>query len=191
MALSTYESVARMQLIPHAFLAAATFAAHRWSQGQLDASYAASGHPVDYFTGQTGFDATALKSYYAAMLDKGTLDVYWTTQFIDFGFIAATFCMGLLFCTFVSRLAREDSWGRRLGLLAGMSVSAGAISDAIENLWSFVMLSNPLDFADWLAIPYSSFAVLKFILIALGMALLIASIALAIVGRVFGKEKIG
>ena len=40
--------------------------------------------------------------------------------------------------------------------------------DVLENAVSFVMLSGPTDFANWLIVPYSSFAVAKFAIYAIG-----------------------
>ena len=100
-------------------------------------------------------------------------------------------CIGVFVCTLISRASRDDSWGRRVGLLAGLCALTGAVSDAIENGWSFVMLANPTDFADWLAIPYSGFASLKFTLITLAMVGLIISVALAVIGRLTGKSNLG
>lgn len=191
MPLSLFRSISKLHPLIHFILAVGSFLGFRWIQTRLDASYAASKHPVDYLTGQTGFDAEKIKGYYAAMSDFGTLDIYWITQIIDFGFILAMLCMGLFVCTFISRLGRYASWSRFCGLLAGVSIALGAISDAIENLWSFVMLADPQGFSNWLAFPYSGFAVLKFALITLGMGLLIATIILAMVGRLLNKPRIG
>ena len=186
-----FRTISDMPLIPHIGLAALTFVGFRWVQGVLDASYAASRHPVDFFTGQTRFSGEAVKEYYAVMQDFGTLDVYWRTQLIDFGFITSIICLGLFFCTLVSRLGRDGSWARKVGLFAGMAAVAGAVCDALENAISFVMLSAPQDFPNWLALPYSGFAAVKFGLITLAMVLLIACIASAAVGRLIGKPVIG
>ena len=145
---------------------------------------------MDYFTGQTRFSGETVKGYYATMQEAGTLDVYWQTQLIDFGFIAAIFSMGLFFCTLLSRLGREGSWARTLGLLAGLSAMAGACCDALENLVSFVMLSAPQDFPNWIALPYSGFAALKFGLITLAMALLIGCILLALLGKAMKRPNL-
>ena len=67
----------------------------------------------------------------------------------------------------------------------------GALSDAIENGWSFIMLANPTDFANWLAIPYSGFASLKFALITLAMLCLLISAVLTVIGRLTGKSNLG
>ena len=60
------------------------------SQALLDGFYARSGYPVPYYVGQLSFSAARLQGWYGDMLDRGTLGVYWQTQFVDFGFIAAT-----------------------------------------------------------------------------------------------------
>ena len=191
MILSPLHRVLSLPLIAHAVCAVATVFGFQWVKGKLDASYAASNHPVDYATGQTSFSGETIKGYYATMQEAGTLDVYWQTQFIDFGFILAIACMGLFVATLVARLGRPNSWARRLGLFAGAAALLGALCDAIENGWSFVMLSNPTDFADWLAFPYSAFASAKFAMIAFAMFALLASLLVAIIGRAAKKPKLG
>ncbi|HMQ58763.1 MAG TPA: hypothetical protein PKE65_09460 [Rhizobiaceae bacterium] len=171
--------------------ATATLAAFQATKSVLDASYAASKHPVDYATGQTTFSGPRIKEYYATMLDAGTLDIYRMTQLIDFGFIAAMACMGLFVCSLIARIGRDGSWARRIGFWAAGAIVLGALSDAIENAWSFVMLANPTGFADWLALPYSGFASAKFALITLGMVLTIASLLTGLAGRLAGKPQIG
>lgn len=161
------------------------------AKGYLDASYMASNHPVDYATGQTGFDGTLIKGYYAHMQKMGTLGVYWTTQFIDFSFIAGMFSMGLFALSGIARLARPASVGRKAGLMASAALMTGAVSDVIENLISFVMLAMPNDFPDWIALPYSAFAVVKFALVTTGMLLGATTILLIIVARLFSKPKLG
>lgn len=163
-----------------------SFGWFQWIKGRLDASYAASNHPVDYATGQTAFDGPTIKGYYQTMIDAGTLDIYWQTQLIDFGFILGLFLMGLFAGTLIARFAKAGGWARRVALIAGGSIMFGALCDAIENLISFVMLSNPTDFADWIALPYSTFAVVKFICIAAGMFGLIGAVLLLIVEKIRG-----
>lgn len=157
----------------------------------LDASYAASGHPVDYAAGQLAFAGDTIKEYYAKMLASGTLDIYWKTQFIDFAFISAVFCLGWFFCTAVARLGRSGSWGWHAGIIAAVSAMGGAVSDAAENLLSFVMLSNPSGFPNWIAFIYSSFAAVKFTLITAAMGTVVLSFALICVGRLLRRPWIG
>ena len=191
MFLKALNRVTSLPLWAHAAAAVATVAGFQWIKGRLDASYAASRHPVDYAVGQTAFSGERIKGWYAQMQNTGTLDVYWTTQVIDYGFILAMACMGLFVCTFLARFSRSGSWGRRIGLLAGGAVVLGAVCDAIENAWSFVMLADPAGFANWLAVPYSGFASLKFALIALGMVATIGGLAAGAVGHMLKKPQIG
>ena len=171
----------------HGGLAAGAFAAFQGVKSKLDQSYAASGHPVDYATGQLTFDASKIESYYAVMQGKGALDVYRTTQFIDFGFIAAVMILGLLLGTLVARLGPEASWGRRLGKTAAILAVTGAIFDALENLASFAMLREPTAISQPLALIYSSFAAIKFAALTAAMVALLASLALGLWARMAAR----
>ncbi len=182
------ERAMQMNGFTHAGAVLVSFSGFQWVKGKLDASYAASNHPVDYATGQMAFSADVTKGYYAHMEALGTLDVYRTTQLIDFGFIAGMMALAFFLSTFVGRFAADGSWARKAAIFAGCAVIAGAVCDVAENLISFVMLADPLEFTNWIALPYSAFASVKFVLIALGMlGLLIAFILTAIqaVKRVF------
>ena len=191
MFLNHLDRVTSLPLWIHAAAATATIAGFQWINGRLDASYAAAEHPADYATGQTNFSGEKIKGFYTRMQETGTLDVYWTTEVIDSGFILAIGCMGLFVCTFVARFSRVDNRGRRISLLAGAAVTSGAVCDEIENAWSFIMLSNMTDFADWPAVPYSALASLQFALIALGMIAVIGSLVGRAVGCTLKKALVG
>ncbi|EBA18224.1 hypothetical protein RSK20926_10914 [Roseobacter sp. SK209-2-6] len=69
-------SVSKLMSLPvwtHRIAALASLGVMRLVQIRLDGLYAASGHPADYATGQTTFDAARVKELYAHMLDLGTL----------------------------------------------------------------------------------------------------------------------
>lgn len=176
----------RLPVWGHALAAAASFGLFNWVQTRLDASYAASSHPVDYATGQLSFSASQVESWYAAMQDSGTLGVYWQTQFIDFGFIAAVMAMGLLVGTLAARLARPGSWARLMGLAAAAMAIAGAGFDAVENLLSFVMLTTPQAIPQSLAVIYSSAAAVKFALLVMAVLTFFATLPLATWSRLRG-----
>jgi hypothetical protein len=182
---------ANLPLILHGGMTLAAIGAFQAVRLRLDASYAASGHPVDYATGQTTFDADKIKGFYAHMQELGTLDIYLRTQIIDFGFIAMMMVFGLCQGTLVARAGAKGSWGRRLGFWAAILAVTGASFDVAENLVSFVMLADPQDFAGWLALPYSGFAAAKFICLTAAMALvplsLIVSGTAAIKGRIAAR----
>lgn len=144
------------------------------ANGVLNQLYAASGHPVDYATGQLSFSGEQVKGWYAEMQAGGTLDVYWFTQLFDFVFILAVLAMGGLAATFLARI-NGSRWGSGSALWASAALVLGATFDAVENLISFVMLANPQGFPNWLAVPYSTMAAIKFMLIGAGVALLVFS----------------
>ena len=106
MFLKLLDRVTALPLWTRAAVAVATVASFQWTRGWLEASCAASRYPVDFATGQTAFSGEKIKSYFAHTQKTGTLDVYWTTQVIDYGFILAMACMGLFVCTFVARFSR-------------------------------------------------------------------------------------
>jgi len=160
----------------HGALVLASFALVGASNTVLDASYAASRYPVPYAVGQTAFSGEKLRAYYSYMLEQGTLNIYWQTQFIDFAFIAAMFIAGLVVSLFLARLHKKGSALYKMSLAAAIIVPLGALFDVAENFVSFVMLSQPLAFPNWLALVYSGFAVLKFSAIGLGYSLWVLSV---------------
>ena len=81
-----FSQIIALPIWAHTGAAVATVVGFNWIKARLDASYAASQHPVDYGTGQTAFNGATIKGYYAHMIETGTLDIYRTTQLIDFGF---------------------------------------------------------------------------------------------------------
>jgi hypothetical protein len=145
--------------------AMATFGLARVTQAWLDGFYARSEFPVPFYFGQTRFDGEAIKGFYQVLIEKGTLDIYVQTQLVDYVFMATTFLSFFCLAAAVMRTTRAVYSKGVLVKIARLFVwlaPTAAIMDALENLVSFVMLADPTGFANWLAIPYSSFAVLKF-----------------------------
>jgi len=149
----------------------------------LNANYAASNHPVPYAEGQTTFDGQEIKGFYAVMEAAGTLDRYVVTQLIDFGFILGMILLGVSLGSLLSRLNRAGSLFDRAGRAAAALITVGALFDVVENLISFVLLADSQGFPDWLAVPYSLAAVIKFVCIGLGMAAMPVAAVGAIVNR--------
>jgi hypothetical protein len=133
------------------------------SQAVLNVFYENSGYPVPFFVGQLSFDANKLEGWYGQMLSNGTLGVYWQTQIVDFGFIASTILLHASALALVARLLPAATrWRRFATAMIVVGVSA-PIFDVLENLVSFVLLQNPLEVSQPLAVLYSSFAALKFL----------------------------
>jgi len=183
-----FSTIFRLPLAAHVAAAILAFGGFQWVKGSLDTSYAASGHPVDFATGQLSFDARLIEGYYAHMIEAGTLQVYWQTQFIDFGFIAAVMAVAMLFGTLAARLGgrinRLGVWGWHLGLAAAIVGVSGAALDALENLLSFLMLASPQAIPQPLALAYSTAAAAKFALLTTAMICLLLSIMAGAAGRI-------
>ena len=62
-----------------------------------------------------------------------------------------------------------------------LTMPLNAVMDALENLTSFIMLSDPLGFADWLIYPYSTFAVTKFAFYSIGYIWILLAVILAMI----------
>lgn len=57
---------------------------------------------------------------------------------------------------------KKDSVLRRWGYKFAYALPLAALFDAFENGVSFFMMADPVQFPDWMAIIYSSFAAIKF-----------------------------
>jgi len=150
------------QVKTQAIIAAISVGLYFVTSAILEKSYVLSKFPVPYFEQQTSFDAVAMKKWYAHMIEQDTFGIYWMTQFVDFAFIAAVILMGFTVWTFVANFYEKDSFINRVGYKLAYALPLAGAFDILENLVSFFMMSSPSTFNDFLVMPYSAFAVLKF-----------------------------
>jgi hypothetical protein len=144
-------------------LSVVTFVISKVIQTQwLDKSYVESRFPVPFYEGQTTFDASETKAHFQVLLDQGTLDIFWRTQLIDFIYIFSTFVFTVIVMAAIYKMLAFSTSLQKFSWLMLLLMPLNAIMDVLENLVSFVMLAEPTGFADWLIVPYSSFAVAKF-----------------------------
>ncbi|MEM7290058.1 MAG: hypothetical protein AAF412_06775 [Pseudomonadota bacterium] len=184
----------RPNLLPwpiHIGFAALALIAMAVTLNWYDIAYQASGMPVSFAIEQTRFNAAETKAYYAHLNNLGTLSLFRQAQIVDFAYILAAYFAGLCVATFVARFGRPASWAKRLGLLAALLIISGAIVDVAENLISFVLLANPAEFADWIAIAYSTVASCKFLLGSSGWLALFVAILALVCGRSLNQPKLG
>ena len=151
----------------------------------INALYAASKFPVPFAKGQTSFSGSQVKKWYAVMSAEGTLDIYFSTQLFDFVFMVAMASFGLLAGSLIVRLSEGEGVLRKItrgfGRFTRVALPVGAGFDAVENVFSFIMLSRPESFSDFWAVLQSSFAVAKFILQVPGIIVFVISLALLLV----------
>lgn len=133
-----------------------------WATDILNAAYAASGFPVPYWQAQLSFDHEKIKGWYGWLLSNQTLGLYVRTQLIDFIFIASVLILHISALLAISRGLPATSHARHVLVWAALLSTLAALSDAIENGISFIMLANATGFEPVLALAYSSAAALKF-----------------------------
>ena len=170
----------------HAIATLASFGAFQGTRIFLDKLYAASQHPVDFATGQLGFDGAKTLGYYDAMREGGTFGIYVQTKLFDFAFIASVIVFGICFGTLLARMGQARSLTRKLGLAAAGFAVAGGLLDASENLMSFILMQFDTVIPQVLAYIYSSFAALKFISLTLAMALALATVITGVISSGLG-----
>lgn len=167
-------------------MAGGTFVISQLTMSWLEGLYQATLHPASVFAGQTTFNAESIKGFYAVMLDQGTLGKYVYVQIVDFAFMLTMFAA--LVCATVAtyRSIPKVRWLKNLAWGIVLIASLGPLFDALENVVSFFMLANPRDFNNWLAIPYSTFAVIKFVLVGIGFFWTLVGIAIALAAQLYG-----
>lgn len=135
---------------------------HLYASKILNASYELSKFPVPYFEAQLSFSSEKIKDWYVYLIEEKTLDIYINTQHIDFLFIISVLMLHFFVLLLISRLHKQDSISRKVLIICALLSTIAPLSDALENLVSYIMLSNPTSFSNSLAIVYSSFATIKF-----------------------------
>jgi len=141
----------------------------------LEKSYLLSKFPVPYFEQQASFDAIKMKEWYAYMLKEETFGIYFYTQIIDFVFIVTVILAGYTLWYFMANLHPKNSSFRNWGQKFAYALPLAGAFDILENLVSFFMIANPENFADFLVLPYSTFAVIKFACWTIGLIWLFVS----------------
>ena len=163
------------------------------TMGWLNGLYEATEFPVSYMVGQTAFSGELIKSYYAVLLEKGTFESYINVQLVDYLFMVTVFMSHALVCIAIYLSVPNKPWLKSLAWTMVILTPLAAVADAFENLVSFFMLADPDGFANWLAYPYSAFAVLKFALFTLFMVWTTSAILICIgsrFGALFNRRRI-
>ncbi|GGY77846.1 hypothetical protein GCM10011613_23040 [Cellvibrio zantedeschiae] len=143
-------------------LTVASLVFNLWASRILTESYVASKFPVPYFVAQLSFNPEQLKTWYAFLIEHGTLNKYLQTQHIDSLFILSTLLLHSFALVLISRLFVAESKGRKVMVICALISAIAPISDQLENLVSYIMLADPQGFFNGLAYIYSSFAATKF-----------------------------
>ena len=178
-------------------IAIVTVAISQLTMGWLNGLYEQTLFPVSYMVGQTTFNAVELKGYWAVLIEKGTLGKYIEVQIADYLFMLTVFVSFGCCAIAVFRSLPQNSKLRKFAWVMVLIAPQTATLDALENATSFIMLTDPQDFADWLVYPYSSFAVAKFALfsvtylwVAIGSLIALVSIIISSLKKRFAPNHI-
>jgi hypothetical protein len=126
---------------------------------------ALSGFPAEIFSSQLSFNGDLMKSYYA-VTDIG---LYRVTALLDYifmvGYGAIIFSLSIL----IARRYGKASKVGKISVIIGFCGIVAACCDGIENIFILAMLSDPIGFPNYLALSHSVFALIKWILLFIGI----------------------
>ncbi|MHA2394057.1 MAG: hypothetical protein ACXAEX_19150 [Promethearchaeota archaeon] len=126
-----------------------------------------SGFPAQIFSSQLSFNGDLMKSYYA-VTDIG---LYRITALLDYFFMMG---YGMILFSLSILIARRFGKFSNLGKIMVFMAICGVVAaccDAIENIFILAMLRDPTGFPNFLAISHSIFALIKWILLFIGIIL--------------------
>jgi hypothetical protein len=128
-------------------------------------------YPSWWFT----FSGETLKSHYSVLIKQGTLNTFITVQYLDFGLMLTTGVFFFILAIVVARKHENNLFLRKYGFIAALVLAISPVMDLFENIFLIIMLSNPLEFPEWMAIVYSGFATAKVGFVTIGLLFVIMS----------------
>ena len=135
-----------------------------------------TGYPVPLIEGQLRFDASLLRQDFSVLNNNGTLEDYKTIQYLDLSIMLSTAIFFGMLSLFLFRKKKVKFW-RLFGISLSLLFPLSGLLDFVENMWLLNMLNNPVEFPSWIAIAYSSFALMKLAVFAVGLiGILVASL---------------
>ncbi|MDH5766091.1 MAG: hypothetical protein OEZ38_08745 [Gammaproteobacteria bacterium] len=154
------------------FVLIVSFMAFIFFNVYLGIMYENTGYPVPLIEGQTRFSAELLRSDFSVLIANNTLADYILIQYLDVGIMLSTAVFFTMLSLFISRKIRVEKWKVML-IYFSLFFPASSVFDLAENIFLLNMAYNPETFSDWLAISYSSAAVLKLASFFIGVLSLI------------------
>jgi len=184
--LNTHALISRYSTLQWCLIAIVLFILSKVTQiFWLDPLYVKSQFPVNFFVGQTTFNALQLKSYYAILVELGTLNKYLIVQLADYVFMLTVFISHLSLMIAAYKILPNINLLKKITWAMIFISPMAAGFDALENIVSFFMIANPLNFSNWLVYPYSSFASIKFIIFAITYLWALLAIIIKIIDIIY------
>ena len=117
-------------------------------------------YPVNFAESQLSFSGAVIKSHHKMMTNEQFF-LYRIANIVDYLFMilygTIFFCISLISARKIESSLKWSRTGYFIALLGIMS----AVCDGIENIFIFMMLSDPLNFPNIWAITHSVFALVK------------------------------
>jgi hypothetical protein len=135
-----------------------------------------SNYPVSVLESQLSFSGIEIKSHYASMNQEG-INLYIIANILDYGFMLS---YGLLIFTLALVLARKfkkASIWMKFGFIIAIFGIIAASCDGIENIFIFLMASDPSGFPNSWAVVHSIFALIKYILLIIAISWILIAVA--------------
>jgi hypothetical protein len=124
--------------------------------------YELSHYPVSFFESQLSFSGTVIKSHFSIM-NLLQLNYYFIWLIIDYGFMLGFAIIYFSLDLILARKFEDTSRWRKTGYIGALLGLLYFFCDAVENIFIFAMLTDPLGFPNIWAVTHSWFALIKFI----------------------------
>ena len=144
---------------------------------RIAASRSRSGFAPRLIEGQLAFDAAQTRGWYGALIQQGTLNIYWRTQWVDFIFIAGLLATLFILHLMIAKARRNEPGWQRLALWLAVLGPAIATADIWENLVTLMMLGAPASFPSWLATLASTLSAVKWGWAVIGTSLVVVQLS--------------
>lgn len=140
-------------------------------------------YPVSFIESQLSFSGQLIKQYNAI----ANIELYRIANILDYIFMVSYggifFSLGLII---TRKFEKESIWCKISLNIVPLAIVA-PISDAIENLFILLMLSNPLEFPDIWAIIHSCFSLVKFTIMFIGFGWIFIALIKILINRFSDK----
>ncbi|MFX1251798.1 MAG: hypothetical protein ACFFCZ_09340 [Promethearchaeota archaeon] len=143
----------------------------------------------DVYAFQLGFNAEYIRSVFSLMSNE-ELSIFILGNLFDYVFMIAYGTLIFSSALLLTRKLREGSIWNQIGFFIAIAGIIASCCDAMENIFLLLMVSNPVNFPSWLAIPHSSFALVKFIILYASMGWIFLTIVLIVLSGLIKRNQI-
>lgn len=145
-----------------------------------------SNYPVSFIESQLSFSGETIKSHYATMTNE-EITLYLYGNVVDYFFMLGNCLVKIGIAVMVARSFEEDSTLRTTGLIMIFIGIIGTVFDAVENIFIVLMIFDPINFPDILAISHSVFALFKYTCTVIFYGWIIVAVLLLLIDRIQGS----